>query len=64
MLDTLLGAGAYADVVRESQDVVELVLKGALRFGEEDAREAVSVVDRLLDLYRRLVQAPGGRGDE
>ncbi len=31
-LDTLLGEAAYADVVRESQEIVELVLKGALRF--------------------------------
>lgn len=31
-LDTLLRAGAHADVVRESQDVVELILEGALRF--------------------------------
>ena len=125
MLETLRGAGAYADVVRESQDVVELVLKGALRFvgvdppkrhdvhgvmgrfidrfpgewhhaldelreslddladdrapafygdeergipaselfGEEDARKAMGIADRLLDLYRRLLGAarePGG----
>jgi HEPN domain-containing protein len=31
-LDALLAAGAHADVVRESQDAVELLLKGALRF--------------------------------
>jgi len=31
MLETLWGAGVHADVVRESQDVVELVLKG--RYG-------------------------------
>lgn len=119
-LVTLLNAGAYADVVRESQDLVELVLKGALRFvgvdppkkhdvhgvvgrfidrfpgewrstidelrealdelaanrapafyGDEerdvpaselfdegDARRAMGVADRLLDLYRRLLGEP------
>lgn len=31
-VDALMRAGGYPDVVRESQDVVELVLKGALRF--------------------------------
>ena len=31
-LDVLLSAAAYPDVVRESQDIAELALKGALRF--------------------------------
>ena len=31
-LDALVGAGAYAAVVRESQDAVELIPKGAMRF--------------------------------
>ncbi len=31
-LDTLMAASAHPDVVREGHDVVELVLKGALRF--------------------------------
>jgi HEPN domain-containing protein len=31
-LETLLAAHAHADVVREAQEVVELVLKGTLRF--------------------------------
>jgi HEPN domain-containing protein len=123
-LETLFASAAYADVVRESQDVVELILKGALRFvgadppkrhdvhrvlarfigrfpnewrealdelgasldrlsdergpafygddergvpasdlfGEADARRAISVVDRLLDLYRRLLAETGGPG--
>lgn len=92
----LMAAGGYPDVVRESQDLVELVLKGALRFvgvdppkrhdvhgvdldrlagerspafygneaegvpaselfGEEDARRAMVIADRLLDLYARLL---------
>ena len=117
MLDGLLALHLYADVVRESQDIVELILKGALRFvgveppkrhdvhdavgrfvdrfpgewrgaleelramlddlaqdrvsafygdeehdvpasdlfGEDDARRAMMVVDRLLELYGRLL---------
>lgn len=113
----LMAAGGYPDVVRQSQDLVELVLKGALRFvgvdppkrhdvhgvvaefadrfpadwrqaivdlqgdldrlaaerspafygneaegvpaselfGEEDARRAMVIADRLLDLYARLL---------
>lgn len=116
-LDALLASTAYADVVREGQEVVELILKGTLRFigvdppkrhdvrsvlarffdrlpgewrqameeietasaelvrerarafygdeedlipaselfGEGDARRALAVVDRLLDLYERLL---------
>jgi HEPN domain-containing protein len=116
-VEALFGARGYADVVRESQDIVELVLKGALRFvgvdppkrhnvhatvegfidrfpaewrqalgdlrqaldrlatdrapafygdeaegiaaselfGEDDARRAMAVADRLLDLYARLL---------
>ena len=116
-LDALVAAQAHAAVVRESQEIVELVLKGALRFvgveppkrhdvhkvvehfigrfplewrdalhdlhgtldqlaedrapafygneaedipaselfGEPDARRAAAVVDRLLDLYSRLL---------
>jgi len=119
-VDALFTARAYPAVVRESQDVVELVLKGALRFvgiepakrhdvhdlveqfierfptewrhtvselgpaltqlaqdrapafygkeaedippsdlfGEADARRAMAVAARLLDLYTRLL---GGR---
>jgi hypothetical protein len=121
-LDTLFASVSYPDVVRESQDIAELVVKGALRFigvdppkrhdahkvlarfigrfpvewaavveeleasldrlaqergpafygddergvpasdlfDEADARRAMSVVDRLLDLYRRLL---GERGE-
>jgi HEPN domain-containing protein len=31
-VDALMRAGGFPDVMRDSQDVVELVLKGALRF--------------------------------
>lgn len=117
-VQTLFGARGYADVVRESQDVVELVLKGALRFvgveppkrhdvhatvetfigrfptawrealaelrealdrlvadrgpafygdeaegipasslfDQDDARRAMAVADRLLDLFARLLE--------
>lgn len=120
-LDTFMQVGAYAVVVREAQDIVELVLKGALRFvgveppkrhdvhkliprfierfppdwrttvadlrvpldrlaedrgpafygneaenipaaelfGEPEARSAIAVVDRLLDLYIRLLGEAG-----
>ena len=116
-LDALMAAGVYPAVVRESQEIVELILKGALRFvgidppkrhdthdivlrfverfpvewrvamadlrerldglvrdrgpsfygdeaedippselfGEEAARQAKAVADRLLDLYARLL---------
>jgi HEPN domain-containing protein len=116
-IGALMTAGGYPDVVRESQDLVELVLKGALRFagvdppkrhdvhgvvaefadrfppdwrraiadlrrdldrlaeerspafygdeahdipasvlfGEGDARRAMAIADRLLDLYIRLL---------
>lgn len=120
--DTLFASASYPDVVRESQDIAELVLKGALRFvgvdppkrhdahrvlarfigrfpaewrqavdelqgsldrlaqergpafygddaggvpasdlfGESDARRAMSVADRLLDLYQTLLGETGG----
>lgn len=32
ILDLLMGKGAYSDVVREAQEIVELALKGLLRF--------------------------------
>ena len=122
-LEILRAEASYADVVRESQELVELTLKGALRFvgadppkrhdvrtalgrfldrlpdewrqameevggaagrlaeershafygdeeqlipasdlfDEEDAREALAVVDRLLGLYERLLAEPPGQ---
>jgi HEPN domain-containing protein len=120
-----MGVAAYADVVREGQEAVELILKGALRsvgvdppkrhdvhalldqfldrlprewaaalehlrptldelsedrslafygdeergvpaselFSEEDARRALQAVDRLLEMFERLlVEREGGAG--
>jgi hypothetical protein len=59
-------AGAHADVVRESQEVVELVLKGALRFigvdppKRHDVRAAVATyLDRLPPEWRRAIDELG-----
>jgi HEPN domain-containing protein len=93
-----MGAAAYADVVRQGQEAVELILKGALRaaaldhlrptldelsedrslafygdeergvpaselFSEEDARRALQAVDRLLEMFERLLaEREGGAG--
>ncbi|MBI4560813.1 MAG: hypothetical protein HY724_02120 [Candidatus Rokubacteria bacterium] len=62
-LDTLMASGAYADVVRESQEVLELILNGLVPafelFGEADAGRALEVVERLLGMYRRLLGEQG-----
>jgi HEPN domain-containing protein len=53
-LDALFGARAYPAVVRESQDVVELVLKGALRFvGVEPPKrhDTHDVVEQFIDRF-------------
>jgi HEPN domain-containing protein len=53
-LDTLLASGLHADVVRESQDVVELILKGALRFVGVDPpkrHDVHDVVARYIDRF-------------
>jgi hypothetical protein len=54
MIDTLLAAGVYADVVRESQDAIELVLKGALRFvGVEPPKrhDVHGVVEQFIERF-------------
>lgn len=58
-LDTLMASSAYPDVVREGHDVIELVLKGALRFVGVDPpkrhdvhRVAVRFVDRFPGEWR------------
>ncbi|MGH7320336.1 MAG: HEPN domain-containing protein [Candidatus Rokuibacteriota bacterium] len=51
-LDALFASRVYADVVRESQDLVELILKGALRFvGVEPPKrhDVHSVVGRFIE---------------
>jgi HEPN domain-containing protein len=53
-LDALLASGLHADVVRESQDVVELILKGALRFVGVDPpkrHDVHDVVARYIDRF-------------
>jgi HEPN domain-containing protein len=53
-LDALLGSGVHAAVVRESQEVVELVLKGALRFvgAEPPKRHDVhGTVERFIERF-------------
>ena len=53
-LDALFNARAFPAVVRESHDVVELVLKGALRFvGIEPPKrhDIHDVVQRFIDRF-------------
>ncbi len=59
-LDVLLKGKAYADVVRESQEVVELALKGLLRHSAVEVPRIHDVSDILLqhtDLLPRTLQA-------
>jgi HEPN domain-containing protein len=54
VLDTFVQTGAYAVAVRESQDVVELILKGALRFvGVEPPKrhDVHRVADRFIERF-------------
>lgn len=53
-LDTLLASAAYADVVRESQEVVELILKGTLRFIGVDPPKRHDVRTVLARFFGRL----------
>ena len=53
-LDTLLEERAFADVVRESQEVVELLLKGALRFVGVDPPKRHDVRDAVLRAMDRF----------
>ena len=53
-VEVLMAAGSYPDVVRMSHDVVELVLKGALRFvgAEPPKRHAVHrVLEHFLERF-------------
>lgn len=51
-LDTFIAAGLHGDVMREAQELVELVLKGALRFVGVDPpkrHDAHEIVGQFLD---------------
>jgi HEPN domain-containing protein len=56
-LDALFDAESWADVVRESQEVVELALKGLLRACGIDAPRIHDVSGVLLDERARLPEA-------
>lgn len=56
-LDVLHEAGSWADVVRESQEVVELALKGLLRACGVEPPRIHDVADVLLAERERLPQA-------
>jgi hypothetical protein len=60
-LDVLFEANSWADVVRESQEIVELALKGLLRVSGVDPPRIHDVADVLLAERARL---PGSLGDE
>jgi HEPN domain-containing protein len=53
-LDVLMQAQSWADVVRESQEVVELALKGVLRAHEVDPPRIHDVADVLIAEKERL----------
>jgi hypothetical protein len=56
-LDALFEAESWADVVRESQEVVELALRGLLRAHGVDAPRIHDVSGVLLDERARLPEA-------
>ena len=53
-LDVLMDARSWADVVRESQEVVELALKGLLRAHDVDPPRIHDVADVLIAERERL----------
>lgn len=56
-IDVLFEAGSWADVVRESQEVVELALKGLLRSCGVEAPRIHDVSDVLMAEQVRLPQS-------
>jgi HEPN domain-containing protein len=56
-LDVLFDAGSWADVVRESQEVVELALKGLLRAHAVEPPRIHDVADVLVAERERLPPA-------
>jgi HEPN domain-containing protein len=63
-LDTLFEGESWADVVRESQEVVELTLKGLLRLCNVDPPRIHDVSDVLLAERDRLPEALHAHLDE
>ena len=63
-LEVLFEEGAFADVVRESQELVELVLKGMLRAAGVDPPKWHDVGDLLLANAGRLPDSLGDRLDD
>jgi HEPN domain-containing protein len=59
-LDVLRARGAFSDVVRESQEVVELALKGMLRWAGIDPPKIHDVSDLLLQFGERFASVSGG----
>lgn len=59
-LDVLFEAQSWADVVRESQEVVELALKGLLRAAGVDPPRVHDVGDVLIAEHARLPSALAG----
>jgi HEPN domain-containing protein len=62
-LDALFDCSSWADVVRESQEVVELALKGVLRAHGVDPPRIHDVADVLLAERGRLPEALAGHLD-
>ncbi len=62
-LDVLFEAESWADVVRESQEVVELALKGLLRAHSVEAPRIHDVSDILRAEQERLPEAVRGEVD-
>lgn len=63
-LDTLFAAESWADVVRESQEVVELALKALLRASDVDPPRVHDVSDVLVAERARLPEGLLGHVDE
>jgi len=63
-LDVLFEAESWADVVRESQEVVELALKGLLRASGIDPPRIHDVADVLLAERERLPRSLHGEVEE
>jgi len=63
-LDVLFKASSWADVVRESQEAVELALKGLLRSAGIETPRVHDVSDLLLAERNRLPESVHGQLDQ